>query len=105
MAVKMWGFYLLVIAQFASLTVSVSGELLDIVRPEHELMAVKTDLYILPLLHFETLEPYIDNQTVEVHLLGHHSAYKTKTNAALKEWREEVINSSIEVRFNYYMPA
>lgn len=43
----------------------------------------------LPYPH-EALEPLLDAATLKVHHQGHHKAYTDKTNAALKEWREQV---------------
>lgn len=48
--------------------------------------------YQLPSLPYayDALEPYVDEATLRVHHLGHHKAYTTKMNAALKNWRETV---------------
>lgn len=42
--------------------------------------------YSLPELDysFDSLEPYIDKQTMEIHLLKHHAAYVTNLNSAIK---------------------
>ena len=55
-----------------------------VVRSERE--------YLLPDLpySYDGLEPLLDAATLRVHHLGHHKAYTSKMNAALKEWREEV---------------
>lgn len=48
--------------------------------------------YELPSLEFgfSELEPYIDEETVRVHYLGHHSKYTEKMNGVLNEWRLKV---------------
>ncbi|GAB6029385.1 hypothetical protein CHUAL_005151 [Chamberlinius hualienensis] len=48
----------------------------------------KLDYELPPLEYgFSELEPYIDEETVRVHYLGHHSKYTEKMNSALKEWQ------------------
>ena len=48
--------------------------------------------YTLPDLpySYDALEPFIDEETMRVHHLGHHAAYTKKLNAALKSFRESV---------------
>ena len=50
------------------------------------------DYYDLPKLpySFDSMEPWIDKQTMEVHYSGHHKSYMAKMNAALTEWRGSV---------------
>ena len=53
----------------------------------------KLSEYSLPKLGFSdsSLEPYIDRATVENHHQGHHEAYRKKLNAALADWRIQVL--------------
>ena len=48
--------------------------------------------YELPPLEFgfSELEPFIDEETLRVHYLGHHSKYTRQMNLALNEWRVKV---------------
>jgi len=48
------------------------------------------DYYDLPKLPFslDSLEPWIDAETMDVHFNGHHTSYMAKMNAALTEWRK-----------------
>lgn len=50
------------------------------------------DYYDLPKLPFslDSLEPWIDAETMDVHFNGHHASYMAKMNAALTEWRKSV---------------
>lgn len=50
------------------------------------------EYYDLPKLpySFDSMEPWIDAQTMEVHYSGHHASYMAKMNAALTEWRVSV---------------
>jgi len=47
-------------------------------------------VYILPPLpySYDSLEPYMDARTVEIHYTKHHQGYVNKLNAALKEYPE-----------------
>ncbi|XP_013420018.1 uncharacterized protein LOC106180552 isoform X3 [Lingula anatina] len=57
----------------------------------YEESAVPKEAYPLPPLPYPYggLEPHMDERTVQIHHQGHHAAYTTKMNAALKQWREE----------------
>ena len=50
------------------------------------------EYYDLPKLPFslDSLEPWIDAETIDVHYNGHHASYMAKMNAALTEWRKSV---------------
>ena len=58
----------------------------------YEMIVESSDHYAHPNLPYEynALEPFINAATLKVHHQGHHRAYCTKMNAALKEWREKV---------------
>jgi len=48
------------------------------------------EYYDLPELPYslDSLEPWIDAETMNVHFKGHHASYMAKMNAALTEWRK-----------------
>ena len=50
------------------------------------------EYYDLPELPYslDSLEPWIDAKTMNVHFKGHHASYMAKMNAALTEWRKSV---------------
>ncbi|XP_023215251.1 uncharacterized protein LOC111618057 [Centruroides sculpturatus] len=48
--------------------------------------ALEYELPPLPYL-FHELEPFLDEETVRIHYLGHHSKYTENMNMVLKEWR------------------
>ena len=58
----------------------------------YEMITEYRDSYQHPKLPYtyDHLEPFVSEATMRVHHQGHHRAYCTKLNAALKEWREEV---------------
>ena len=64
----------------------------EVFAPPYQLLSVRAEKYILPLLSYEVgaLEPYIDRETVVAHYEGHHEAYRRKMNVALNSWREDV---------------
>ncbi len=79
--------FLLIISFYAG--VSFGSIYTNIVKsPGDELSSI----YYLPSLPFgySDLEPYIDQQTVRVHYLGHHKSYTDKMNTALVEWKRNV---------------
>ena len=59
----------------------------------YEMIAEYRDYYPHPKLPYayDTLEPFMDEATMKVHHQGHHRAYCSNMNAALKEWREQVL--------------
>lgn len=63
----------------------------DCVTPYADIVKYKEE-YTLPDLpySYDALEPFIDEETMRVHHLGHHAAYTKKLNAALKSFRESV---------------
>ena len=63
----------------------------DCVTPYADIVQYKEE-YTLPDLpySYDALEPFIDEETMRVHHLGHHAAYTKKLNAALKSFRESV---------------
>ena len=74
----------------ASLTGEAFGAIYkDIIKPPGD---KDSGLYSLPNLPYEytELEPYVDEQTIRIHHLGHHRSYTDKLNAALVEWRRNV---------------
>lgn len=50
------------------------------------------EYYDLPKLPYslDSMEPWIDAETMDVHFNGHHAGYMAKMNAALTEWRKSV---------------
>ena len=64
---------------------------IDCVTPYADIVQYKEE-YTLPDLpySYDALEPFIDEETMRVHHLGHHAAYTKKLNAALKSFRESV---------------
>lgn len=58
----------------------------------YEMITEYRDHYPHPRLPYayDALEPFVSEETLQVHHQGHHRAYCTKMNAALKEWREQV---------------
>ena len=55
-------------------------------------MAHALDTYPLPTMNYsyDSLEPFLDEKTMTVHHTGHHAAYTSKMNQALKEWKASV---------------
>ena len=64
-------------------------------RDAYELVVQSLQEYPLPELPYayDGLEPFLDAATLRVHHQGHHKAYTSKMNVALKEWREHVSRS------------
>lgn len=64
-------------------------------RDAYELVVQSMQEYPLPELPYayDGLEPFLDAATLRVHHQGHHKAYTSKMNVALKEWREHVSRS------------
>jgi Fe-Mn family superoxide dismutase len=57
----------------------------------YEMITEYRDNYPPPNLPYayDALEPFVNEATLKVHHQGHHRAYCTKMNAALKEWRKQ----------------
>ena len=60
------------------------GAYVSLVEPQEVL-----ELPDLPY-SYDDLSPHLDAATLRVHHQGHHKAYTDKTNAALKQWRDQV---------------
>ena len=77
------------------------GRSVEPVAPYEEAFEAREE-YSLPKLpyNYSDLEPWIDEETVKVHYLGHHAAYTAQLNYALKVWRNSsVSNTSSECKF------
>ena len=67
----------------------------------YEMITEYRDNYPPPNLPYayDALEPFVNEATLKVHHQGHHRAYCTKMNAALKEWRKQVEPGGAQSRF------